>query len=237
MLKTLSIAFIIIILAACSEKPGGVFVMNEETIENFFEKDKQSWNPPEHLNLLLDQPITQASIPPLPPGLTRLYGVLSSNGAYAFKNGNNAIVDRGSSFKSGEYGMLGPAGKGGNAWFYADFNRQTGEIVDARAYLYGFMGGVCDMREKTRASYGKIGDESFYLNINGPCLFPQISGSTANYALFVQGSGNLLNAPAQKVFPIEYIVDDTGTILTIPANPSSQGDIYDAGHGRAWLGQ
>lgn len=231
--KILISGLLLFMLTACAEKPDGVIVMNEETIENFFEKDKESWNPPSHLNLLIDQPVTPATIPPVPPGLSRLYGTLSSYGPYIFENAQAEIKNRGSAFSHSVFGELGPAGNSGNAWLYADFNPATGEVADARAYLYGFMGGVCDMRQKTAASYGLIDKKSFRLNINGPCLFPQVSGSTMDYALLIVGENEPGTSP--PTFKLHYIVNDTGKILDIPKNPEQSAQIYDAGNGKAWL--
>lgn len=230
--------FVMAVLAAfltvsCAEKPGGVFVMNEETIENFFEKDKQSWNPPLHLNLLHDQPVAEAEIPPVPQNRTRLYGTLDSNGPYVFSGANTAIKNRGSSFSDSVFGKLGPAGDGGNAWFYADYNPETGQITDARAYVYGFMGGVCDMRNKTDAVFGQVNQSGFILNINGPCLFPQISGSTAAYGLLIQGKA--LGQPAGQNFQLRYVINDSYSVQSVPEFPQNSPDIFDSGNGIAWI--
>lgn len=232
MYKTLFSCLTLLFLVSCAEKPDGIIVMNEETIENFFEKDKQSWNPPSHLNLLLDQPVTAAQLPPIPQGFVRISGTLNSDGSYAYNGSNASIINRGSSFTESVFGQLGPAGKGGNAWFYADSNPDSGEIADARAYLYGFMGGVCDMRNATSGSYGQIGKDSFTLNINGPCLFPQVQGSTMDYALCING---VAISPNAQNFQLRYIVDDTGTVLEIPSAPRQSAAIFDVGNGRAWL--
>lgn len=234
MFKALCFLFSAMFLISCAERPGGVIVVNEETIENFFEKEKQSWDPAEHLNLLIDQPVARAEIPAKPAGLNRLYGVLESGGPYT-ANTAMELIHRGSTFKKSVFGELGQAGDGGNAWFYMDYNPATGEIADARAYLYGFMGGVCDMRRKTGGSYGRISENGFYLNINGPCLFPQVPGSTMSYALLVQGGENLAAAPAGADFPVNYVIDNTGGIINIPADPRASQNIYDSGTGKAWV--
>ena len=90
------------------------------------------------------------------------------------------------------------------------------------------------MRKKTQASYGKIDAESFYLNINGPCLFPQVSGSSMDYAILIEGMGNIMQT-SQAGLAINYVVDDSGTILNIPPNPRSNDNIYDYGQGKVWL--
>lgn len=231
MRKIISLIFLALFLCACAEKPDGIIVMNEETIENFFEKDKQSWNPPSHLNLLLDQPVAEAALPPLAKGLKQVCGVLASDGAYTINTAE--IKNRGSSFSKSVFGMLGPAGTAGNAWFYADYNPETGAVLNGRAYLYGFMGGVCDMRNVSSGFYGSATNGKFYLNINGPCLFPQVSGSTMDYALFIESNQDVLNSSAP--FSLRYIVDDTGQIMEIPQNPRSSKAIYDTGSGKGWL--
>lgn len=232
MIKILLAASLALLLS-CAEEPSGIIVMNEETIENFFEKDKQSWNPPEHLNLLIDQPDAEAKIPPKPKGYVRLNGTLRSDGTYVLQG--SAIKNRGSSFKNSIFGMLGQSGQGGNAWFYADYNPDTGYIEDARAYLYGFMGGVCDMRQKTGGSYGRIEQNGFYLNISGPCLFPELTGSTMEYALLIQGGADLYSVPNGANIQINYIIDNTGEILSVPPKPRSDPAVFDSGKGRAWL--
>lgn len=234
MYKALCFLCAVLFLISCAERPGGVIVVNEETIENFFEKEKQSWDPAEHLNLLIDQPVTRAEIPPKPAGMNRLYGVLESGGPYTMSAAME-LIHRGSTFKNSAFGELGQAGDGGNAWFYMDYNPETGEIADARAYIYGFMGGVCDMRRKTGGSYGRISANDFYLNINGPCLFPQVPGSTMSYALLVQGRGNLAASPSGTVIPVNYVIDNSGKITDIPADPRASQNIYDSGKGRAWV--
>lgn len=215
------------LLCACAEQPDGTFVINEETIENVFEKDKLSWNPPAHLNLLIDQPVAQASLPPIPPNFERIYGTLDSSGAYIFDGADPR--KRGSSFSDSIFGKLGPAGKAGNAWFYADFNPLTGQIRDARAYLYGFMGGVCDMRKKTGANFGEVGPSGFRINIYGPCLFPQVSGATMDYALLILGERQVSGSN----FKLRYIVDNSASLDNIPDDPKKAANIFDVGRGEA----
>ena len=227
MLRAFLLFLVIFLPCACAEQPDGTFVMNEETIENVFEKDKLSWNPPAHLNLLIDQPVAQAELPPVPPHSERIYGTLDSSGAYIFDGAG--IRKRGSSFSDSVFGKLGPAGRAGNAWFYADFNPLTGQITDARAYLYGFMGGVCDMRNKTGANFGEVGPAGFLLNIFGPCLFPQISGATMDYALLIKGERQVSGAN----FKLRYVIDDSASLENIPENPKKAANIFDSGRGEA----
>lgn len=231
MLKVICACLSLLLLASCAEEPGGIIVMNEETIENFFEKDKQSWNPPAHLNLLIDQPVTEAKLPPIAPENVRLYGTLDSDGPYVFKSASHVIKNRGSSFTRSVFGKLGPAGYAGNAWFYADFNTQTGQIADARAYIYGFMGGVCDMRQKTEGSFGEIGESGLTLTINGPCLFPDLPGATIDYLLLVEGK----KPNSAQTYNLHYVIDNTPALRDIPQSPQKSPEIYDAGSGKAWL--
>ncbi|MDE6734288.1 MAG: hypothetical protein K2J64_02335, partial [Desulfovibrio sp.] len=66
-------ALLALLLAACAETPDGTIVLNEETVENFFEGGAlKAWNPPSDLNLVMDQPVTRADIPPVPAGEIRL---------------------------------------------------------------------------------------------------------------------------------------------------------------------
>ena len=217
--------------AGCAEEPDGTIVMNEETIENFFEKDKKSWDPGMNLNLLTDQPVVEAEIPGVEPGMIRVQGTLKSHGAYVFK-GQSPIMNRGGTFSKSVYGMLGPAGDGGNAWFYADFNPANGQIVNARAYMYGVMTGVCDLREAVNQNYGQMTQKQINLNIGGYCLFPQTSGAAMQFAIFIKGNrGNVFTEP----FDIEYILEDSSNIFTIPENPQSVNAIFDYGTGRAGI--
>lgn len=146
-MKKLAVAFLLILLvSACAETPDGTIVLNEETVENFFEGGAlKSWAPPSELNLVMDQPVTSAEIPPVTSGMVRLYGTLDSFGPYTTTAVPQATfpgaAQRGSTFKNSVYGMLGPAGSGGNAWFYVDIEQNTGQIGNARAYMYGFNGG------------------------------------------------------------------------------------------------
>ncbi len=240
--RLLVCALLVLLLSACAEGPDGTIVLNEETVENFFEGGAlKSWNPPSSLNLVMDQPVTRADIPPVPQGQVRLFGTLDSVGPYTTTATPRAsfpgAAKRGSTFKNSVFGMLGPAGTGGNAWFYADVDPETRQIVTARAYLYGFNGGVCDMRESVGGSRGEIGADSFTLSIGGYCAFPSESGTTAAYALLIQGQGTPLSAPAPENMPVEYIVDNNGKFRAIPKDPRNYWEIYDYGTGLAHVGK
>lgn len=239
--RLLACALFALLLCACAETPDGTIVLNEETVENFFEGGAlKSWNPPSSLNLVMDQPVTPADIPPVPPGQVRLFGTLDSVGPYTTTAAPQASFPgaskRGSTFKGGVFGMLGPAGTGGNAWFYADVDPVSRQIVTARAYLYGFNGGVCDMRESVAGSSGEIGADSFTLSIGGYCAFPSESGTTAAYALLIQGEGTPLAVPAPGNMPVAYIVDNNGKFTAIPQDPRNYWEIYDYGTGVAHVG-
>ena len=239
--RLLACAVLLLLLCACAESPDGTIVLNEETVENFFEGGAlKSWNPPSSLNLLMDQPVTSADIPPVPPGQVRLFGTLDSVGPYTTTAVPQATFPgaskRGSTFKNSVFGMLGPAGTGGNAWFYADVDPVSRQIITARAYLYGFNGGVCDMRESVGGSRGEIGPDGFTLSIGGYCAFPSESGTTAAYALLIQGQGTPLAAPAPENMPVAYMVDNNGKFTAIPKNPRNYWEIYDYGTGMAHVG-
>lgn len=214
------------LLLACSELPDGTIVMNEETIENFFEGGAlKSWDPPMQLNLLMSQPVVAAEIPPVPPGARRIYGTLASAGPYEFPGVPAYAAGRGSSFHDSVYGELGPAGQDGNAWFYADINPESGEIAQARAYLYGFRGGVCDLRQPRQPA--RLAP--FALAIAGYCAFPNQQGAAYRYELVIAGPQNLAaEAPAAR-FQARYIVDDSGKLAAIPADPRQNPEIYDYG--------
>lgn len=223
------------ILAACAETPEGTIVINKETVENFVTEELdhgdgglKGFNPPSYLNLVMEQPVAHARIPELHEGEIRLQGTLDSAGPYKVAG---VAGERGSTFGDSVFGMLGPAGRAGNAWFYADIKADTGEILSARAYLYGFNGGVCDMRKKDGDSFGQIGRAGFTIQVSGPCYFPEVSGSVAEFALLIQGSGNVLAKPEN--ITLKYIVDDTGAIADIPEFPRRNQDIYDYGTGSA----
>lgn len=231
-------AVLVLLLCACAETPDGTIVLNEETVENFFEGGAlKSWNPPSQLNLLMDQPVTRADIPPVAPGMLRLYGTLDSAGRYTTTARPQAnfpgAAQRGSTFRNSVFGMLGDAGTGGNAWFYADVDPGTRQVVSARAYMYGFNGGVCDLRENIDGSYGSIGPDDFTLMVGGYCAFPSESGTTAAYALLIEGQGDPLATRAPENLPVNYIADDTGNFRTIPKDPRDYWDIYDYGTGSA----
>ena len=231
-------ALLALLLCACAETPDGTIVLNEETLENFFEGGAlKSWNPPSSLNLLTDQPVARADIPPVPAGQVRLYGTLDSAGPYTTTATPQAdfpgAARRGSTFSDSVYGMVGPAGTGGNAWFYADVDPATGQISAARAYMYGFDGGVCDLRQRIGGSWGDIGADGFTLNIGGYCAFPTESGTTFAYALLIQGEGNALATPAPATMSVRYMVDNSGKYTAIPQDPRQYWNIYDYGTGSA----
>ncbi|MDE5832725.1 MAG: hypothetical protein K2H64_07055 [Desulfovibrio sp.] len=238
LVRWLNILVLTFCAAACAETPGGLIVMNEETIENFIEGDregKRSWDPALNLNLLHDQPVIDANIPPVPPGMIRLAGVLNSAGPYdttaRLPDNFPGDASRGSTFVDSVFGKLGPAGAGGNAWLYVDIIRDTGAIAAARAYLYNFMGGVCDMRQQSPGGFGSFAATRFALYIDGPCLFPWQQGSTIEFALVVEGTGAPLDAAAGANFPVRYIVADSARFKEIPADPKAWGSIYDYGTG------
>lgn len=238
MRKFAASALLALLLCACAETPDGTIVLNEETLENFFEGGAlKSWDPPSDLNLLMDQPVARADIPPVPAGQVRLYGTLDSDGPYTTTATPRAdfpgAARRGSTFKNSVYGMVGPAGTGGNAWFYADLDPATGRISTARAYMYGFNGGVCDLRQSIRGSWGEVGPDGFTLSIGGYCAFPSESGTTFAYALLVRGESNALFTPAPQNMPVSYMVDNTGKYETIPKDPRQYWNIYDYGTGVA----
>lgn len=240
--RLVACALLALMLGACAEGPDGTIVLNEETVENFFEGGAlKSWNPPSSLNLVMDQPVTRADIPQAPPGQVRLFGTLESAGPYKTTATPQATFPgatrRGSTFRNSVYGMLGPAGTGGNAWFYADIDPVTRQVVTARAYLYGFNGGVCDMRESVGGTRGEIEADGFSLSIGGYCAFPSESGSTAAYALLIQGQGAPLATPAPENMPVAYIVDNNGKFTAIPKNPRDYWEIYDYGTGVANMGR
>lgn len=235
-IKNIILGLLIFTLYACSEMPDGTIVMNEETIENFFDPEHlKSWNPPANLNLMMDQPVAAAEIPHVPAGLVRLYGTLDSSAAYQAGNSKKSQHPIGSSFKNSVYGMLGNAGDGGNAWFYVDINPVTVQIMNGRAYLYGFNGGVCDMRESANGSWGKISDSEFILTIDGYCHFPSEQGSNFAFALVIQGDVNPLTIPTPKNMYVNYIMDNNGKFNSVPANPQDNPLIYDYGTGKANL--
>lgn len=229
-----------LLLCACAETPDGTIIVNEETVENFLEDGKgglKAYNPPSDLNLVMDQPVTAADIPAPAPGSLRLCGTLESAGPYRLKDAAPRSVaarqQRGSTFKASRFGMLGPAGTGGNAWFYADINPRTMQVTGARAYLYGFMGGVCDMRMPASGGFGVIDRDSFSLTIDGMCYFPSQQGATSEYALLVEGSGNALSGGQTRV---RYVMDNNGKFSSIPKNPQSYAEIFDYGSGLARIG-
>lgn len=226
-----------LLLCACAEGPDGVITVNRETIEDYFEGEQKSWSPPSDLDLELTQKIEAASLPPLPEGQIRISGVLDSVGPYRTdapqKNPFPGSEMRGSVFTHSVFGMLGPAGGAGNAWFYADLDPETGNVLAARAYLYGFMGGVCDMRRDAKAFYDLTSPGSFTLSLAGPCLFPEVTGSTSEFALLIQAKINPLKAKPNKRFPVRYIVDSNGDFDAIPQNPANWWAVLDYGGGYA----
>lgn len=229
----------LIMTGACAMTPDDTFVVNEETIENFFDPHgpQKAWDPGSDLNLLWDQPVARAEFPALGPGETRVYGTLDSVGIYRTTAKLRASYPdasmRGSTFTHSKFGLLGPATPtGGNAWFFADIDA-SGQIVHARAYMYGFENGVCDMRQKAKDTYGKISSNGFILTIDGPCAFQGQFGTTAEYAIVIEGTGDLLSSPNGREFSIRYIVDNNGKFRTIPENPEKYREIYDYGYGQA----
>lgn len=231
--KNCLVFLLLLAICACAAGKDGEIIVNRETIEDFFEKEQKSWSPPSDLDLVLSQKVTPATLPRLAPGLVRVTGVLNSVGPYRTespeKNPVPGSEQRGSVFKHSVFGMLGPAGGAGNAWFYADLDPATGNVADARAYLYGFNGGVCDMRRNARALWNQTGKGSFALSLAGPCLFPDVSGSASEYALLVQTKTDPLTAKGQV--PLRYIIDSNGEFDAVPVDPQNWWAVQDYGTG------
>lgn len=228
------------LLFCCAAGKDGEIIVNKETIEDFFEKDQKSWSPPSDLDLAITQKVTPAELPPIPAGEIRVCGTLDSAGPYQTEAPKEASFQgstaRGSVFKDSLFGLLGPAGKGGgNAWFYADIDPVTGVASSARAYLYGFNGGVCDMRQNPKISFGLIQPGSFTFTIEGPCLFPQVSGSASDFALLVQAKRNPLKLAQGGEMPIRYIVDGNGEFDAIPLHPQNWWAVRDYGDGEVFV--
>lgn len=229
-------------LAGCAREPDGSFVIDEETIEQAWDTKSLAVQPPvpdsaAGLSLNKNQPARKADIPPVPPGMTRVYGTLDSAGLYKTKApaaypGADA---RGSTFQNSVYGMLGPAARGGTAWYYADV--YEGSVAGVRVYLNGFMNGVCDMRKPVNGGYGTVDKTGLNIRAAGPCYFADESGSTSEYAILISGRGDVFSPANGESLKVNYIIDNTGAINRVPATPRDLPAVYDYGSGVAKIGQ
>lgn len=233
-----ALACLLLTPLSCAVEPDGSFVIDEQTVEEAWDTKSLAPQPPlpdaaAGLSLNRNQPVQKASIPPPPPGFTRVYGTLDSVGLYETKAAGAGDFPgaraRGSTFQNSVFGMLGPAANGGTAWFYADINPADGAISGARVYLNGFRDGVCDMRRPVEGGYGFAGKSGFSLRVSGPCYFENQSGTTADYAILVSAAVDPAGRPAGYRFTGRYIVDDTGKINRVPANPADVAAVYDYG--------
>lgn len=157
----------------------------------------------------------QFVVPPIPAGAARLYGDLYST----YKEANRNFTWKVPS-------LMRTDTERDEAWFYADFDPASGEILDAGAYATGYDRNAVYLGffEKYQGSFGKITETGFELQIAGVSYGGGVwQGELESWeypaAIFVQGNANLLQKKNGSKIPFTYkIMDVTGTGARISCN-------------------
>lgn len=109
------------------------------------------------------------SIPPRKTGTVRVYGYLSSVGPHNEKGNESMSGRRGGGWTQNSMAQFGMGGDK-NAWFFADIDPATNEIVYARAYFSGYFAGsemYAHLGKPYKGSYGKITKKGWEITVQG----------------------------------------------------------------------
>lgn len=197
--------------------------------------------------LFLSSGLHKARIPPLKAGRLRLSGPLNSSGLYSCDGSGSEESLRGCSWCNSRFGVMGadkrsgtyPFGKKkkgvirGSAWFYADIDATSGEVLCLVAYGNG------DCRFPTafytpgalEGSYGHVGTEGFVFNGVGKMVQQGNAGLEASPAqIRILGLDNLLVAAHGAKIPVNYILGGRGIA---PETRDAGGINADSGSGTA----
>lgn len=160
-------------------------------------------------------------VPARKTGTIRAYGLLNSVGGFYGRDGTECMANSmGASWTHTDFGDFGRGGQN-IAWFFADIEPATGEIVYARAFLNG---GYCtaditgDLRAPQNGSYGKVTKNGWEINLTG-AFEMEVRGfeEQADAVLNMRGKGDLLAAVNRQTFPGNYVLS---TLFGPEKNPA-----------------
>lgn len=172
-------------------------------------------------------------LPPLPAGMTRVYGVLNSASeaaatAATWTRSQYAVFVEDARFTGEEKPT---------AWFYVDYDPLLAQVIDARGFIFGQMGQKslrADLKEKVDGVYGEVRGRDFEFDMGGPV---QIRGGKGErWNLFIAGRGDLLKAPQGAVFQVRYVAGDAGSteaMRKLAASDKLEATAYNFGTGLA----
>lgn len=191
--------------------------------------------------LYLNASLRKARIPPLMEGEMRISGPLNSLGPYTYDGSDAYGSMRGCSWQKSRFGVMGNDSKGGgSAWFYADMDERTGQVLRLVAYGNGACGRNADVAffasSPLVGSFGEMDKEGFTLRALGPAVSLLAVGGEPELrqweaSIVITGSTDLLTAANGAKIPVKfYLGGDEGVVLE-DKDPS--GANVDSGRGTA----
>lgn len=183
----------------------------------------------------------KARIPPLKEGRIRISGPLNSLGQYHFDGSDSLGSLRGCSWQKSRFGVMGHDGNGGgSAWFYADIDEKTGQVLSVTAYG----NGVCERASHLAlfaaaplvGNFGNVEKEGFTLRAQGPRVSnyqynAEDTLSQGEASIVITGSGDLLAAANGAKIPVRYYLGSADGVVMEDKDPS--GTNVDSGKGTA----
>lgn len=181
----------------------------------------------------------KARIPPLKEGQIRISGPLNSLGQYNFDGGDSLASLRGCTWTKSRFGVMGADSKnGGSAWFYADIDEKSGQVLSVRAYGNGACGRGSGLAFFAAAplvgSFGDVEKGDFTLRATGPAISLNTQGDFEELyewklAIVIAGSGDLLAAANGTRIPVKYYLGTGDEVVMEDKDPS--GANIDSGRG------
>lgn len=183
----------------------------------------------------------KARIPPLKEGQIRISGPLNSVGKYNYDDGDSFGTMRGCTWTKSRFGVMGEDRKGGgSAWFYADIDENTGQVLSVTAYGNGACGRGYYMAFFDAAplvgSFGDVEKEGFTLRASGPAILNYQYDAKDNLdpeeaPIVITGKGDLLAAGNGAKIPVKYYLGSRHDVMMEDKDPS--GTNWDRGTGTA----
>lgn len=189
--------------------------------------------------LYLNASLHKARIPPLKQGQMRIFGALNSLGPYSYDAGTAAGAMRGCSWEKSRFAVMGHDSKGGgSAWFYADIDEKSGQILTVTAYGNGICGSARHeaffAASPLAGSFGKVEMGGFTLRAAGPGVFSSLTPdgegpATGEVSLVITGGGDLLEAANGAKIPVRYYLGGSQGVVLEDKDPT--GVNTDSGRG------
>lgn len=183
----------------------------------------------------------KARIPPLKEGQIRISGPLNSVGKYNYDGSDSFGTMRGCTWTKSRFGVMGEDRKGGgSAWFYADIDENTGQVLSVTAYGNGACGRGFYMAFFDAAplvgSFGEVEKKGFTLRASGPAILNYQYDAKDNLdqedaPIVIIGTGDLLAAANGAKIPVKYWLGSRGDVIMEDKDHS--GTNWDRGTGTA----